>query len=48
MIQQTHSWAYIQKKEKNHGLKGYMYTSVHCSIIYNSQDMGTTYMSISR
>ena len=24
---------------ENHNLKGYMYPSVHCSTVYNSQDM---------
>ena len=28
--------------EENHDLKRYMCPSVHCSIIYNSQDMETT------
>ena len=28
--------------EKNHDWKRYMYSSVHCSTIYNSQDMETT------
>ena len=36
MIQQSHSWAYTQRK---HNLKRYMYPSVHCSTLYNSQDM---------
>ena len=27
MIQQSHSWAYVQRK---HGSKGYMYPNVHC------------------
>ena len=36
MTQQSHSWAY------NHGLKGYMHPSVHCSTVYNSQDMEVT------
>ena len=28
--------------EKNHNSKGYMHPSVHCSTIYNSQDMEAT------
>ena len=39
MIQQSHSWAYIQTK---HSLKRYMYPNVQCSISHNSQDMETT------
>ena len=27
---------------ENNGLKGNMYTSVHCSTVYNSQDKATT------
>ena len=33
---------------ENHNSKGYTHPSVHCSTIYNSQDMETTYMSIDR
>ena len=39
MIQQFHSWAYIQRK---HGSKGYMHPNAHFSTIYNSQDMVAT------
>ena len=41
MIQQFHSWAYIQKDE-NFNLKRHIYPNVHSSIIYNSQDMEAT------
>ena len=37
MTPQSHSWAYIWKK--NHDLEGYMHSSVHYSTVYNSQDM---------
>ena len=33
---------------EKHGLKGYIHSSVHCSIIYNSQDMEATSESINR
>ena len=33
---------------KKHNLQRYMPPNVHCSTIYNSQDMETTYMSINR
>ena len=32
----------------SHYSKRYMHPSVHCSTIYNSQDMEATYMSINR
>ena len=35
MAQQSHDWA-------NHNSKGHMYPNVHCSTVYNSQDMKTT------
>ena len=47
MIQQSHSWAYIQKDE-NSNLKRYMHPSVHSSTIYNSQDMEETQVPINR
>ena len=28
--------------EENMGFKGYMYPNVHCSAVYNSQDMEAT------
>ena len=34
--------------KENHGLKGYMPLSVHCSDVYKSQDMETTYLSKNR
>ena len=33
---------YLSKENKNTNLKRYMHPSVHCSIIYNSQDMEAT------
>ena len=33
---------------ENHNSKRHMYSNVHCSSIYNSQDMEATYMSINR
>jgi len=36
--QKSYSWAYIQRKLQ---LKSYIYSSVHSSTIYNSQDMET-------
>ena len=47
MIQQSHSWQYIQKNE-NTNLKRYMHPNVHSSTIYDSQDMEATQVSISR
>ena len=41
MIQQSHSWVYIQKKEKSNS-KRYMHPSVHGSTVDNSQDKETT------
>ena len=31
-----------QTSRETHGLKGYMHLDVHCSTVYNSQDMETT------
>ena len=39
MIQQSHSWTYIKKKDKT--WKRYMHTYVHSSTICNSQGMET-------
>ena len=39
---------YFFKENKNTNSKRYMHTYVHCSIIYNNQDMEITYMSINR
>ena len=36
MTQQSQSWAYTWR---NHTLKRYIHLNVHCSTIYNSQDM---------
>ena len=33
---------------EKHDLKGYMHPNVHCSTIYDSQDLEATYMSIDR
>ena len=33
---------------ENHNSKGYMHPSVHCSTLYTSEDMETTWMSINR
>ena len=33
---------------ENHNSKRHMYPNVYCSVIYNSQDMKSTWMSISR
>ena len=45
MTQQSHFWAYTQE---NHNSKRYMHINVHCTAIYNSQDMEATEMSINR
>ena len=34
--------------KENYNLKRYMYLNVHCSTIYNSEDMEATYMDIDR
>ena len=34
------------KKNENTNLKSYLYLHIHCSIIYNSQDMEAAWMSI--
>ena len=49
MIQQFHS-GYLPKENKNINSKRYIYIypHVHCSIIYNSQDMEATYVSINK
>ena len=39
MTLQSHAWAYIWRK---HDPKGYMHPDVHCSTVYNSQDMEAT------
>ena len=45
MIQQSHSWTYIQR---NPYWKMYMHPDIHCSTIYNSQDMEEAYLSNDR
>ena len=34
--------------EENHNSEGHMHPSAHCSTIYNSQDMETTWISNNR
>ena len=46
MTQQSHLLGIYP--EKNHNSKRHMHLSVHCSTIYNSQDMEATQMTISR
>ena len=43
MIQQFHSWVYVQKKNKNANLKRYMHPNVCSGIFYNWKDMEATY-----
>ena len=38
----------IDPKIKNTNLKRYVHTNVHCNMIYSSQDMKATLMSINR
>ena len=45
MTQQSHFWAYTPRKPD---LKETRAPNVHCSTVYNSQDMEATQMSISR
>jgi len=45
MIQQSHSWVYIQRKLSS---KRNMYPYVHSSTIYNCQDMEATSISTNR
>ena len=40
MIQESHSWAYIQKKNSNS--QKYMLSNIHNDSIYNSQDLDVT------
>ena len=44
----THVWVFIQIKMKNTNLKSYLHPHIHCSTIYNSQDMEATWMSTDR
>ena len=39
MTQQSHCWAYLLRKPE---LKRHVYPNVHCSTVYNSQDMEAT------
>ena len=49
MIQQFHSrvcvCVCVYEENENTNLKRYVYPSVHCSIVYNSQDTETTSVS---
>ena len=45
--QQSHSTSgYLSEEHKGANLKRYMHSYIHCIIIYNSQDIETTYISI--
>ena len=46
MIQQFHFLG-IHPKEMKNLLKTYLYSHIYCSIIYNRQEMETTYKTIS-
>ena len=41
MTQESHSWAYTQKKNK-HNLKRYLHPNIQYGTTYNSQDIETT------
>ena len=41
MTLQSHTWPYTQR---NHDLEGYMHPNVHCSIVYDRQDMVLLYL----
>ena len=47
MTQQFHFWNRLEKNE-NTNSKEYMHHFVHCSTIYNSQDLEAAQVSISR
>ena len=47
MIQQFHSWVYMQKTKNSNSII-YMNLIAHSIIIYNSKDMKTTQMPINR
>ena len=47
MIQQFHSWVYIQRKGKHYS-KSYMHPEVHSSTTYNGQDTEATSVSINK
>ena len=42
------TFGYLSEKYKNTNLIGYMHPHVHCSFIYNSQDMEATKLTINR
>ena len=46
MVQQSHFWIYISKRDEISILKSYLQSHVHCSIIYNRQDMETIWVPI--
>ena len=46
MLQQSHFWIYISKGDEISILKSYLQSCVHCSIIYNRQDMETAWVPI--
>ena len=48
MIQQFPFWEYIQreKKKKNINMGRYLNSCAYISIIYNSQDMGITWVTV--
>ena len=47
MTQQLYFWEFIEET-RNTNSKEYMHPYVHCSVIYNSQDLEATQMSISK
>ena len=47
MTQQFYFWEYIQRNP-NTDSKEYVHTCVHCSIIYNCQDLEAAQVSINR
>ena len=48
MVQQFHSWVYIQKTKKKSNSNIYMNLIAHSITIYNSKDMKTTQMPINK
>ena len=49
MIQQLYFLMFNQrKKKKNTNLQKYVYHHVHCNIVYNGQDIQSTYVSVLR
>ena len=47
LSQQSHFWEYVQRNQ-NTKSKGHKHPYVHCSVIYNRQDMEAAQVSISR